>query len=369
MIHLVGLPHTQLSPDYSSCAFTAKAFGFLTLMELCGREVTAYWGGSDTGGGRSFVSIVDPEDQVEWFGAAEDVRNDPAGSIEFDAKKDYWQFFNKGVIAAIKERIKPGDIVAIVGGNIQQSVANAFMRDHSIIEPCAGYEGICGGTFVCFESYAWMHYIYGRNQISDGRFMDVVIPGWVDIDDFIYGERNSAKPYLLYLGRMTERKGVQLAADIAEEAGLKIRMAGSGDCIPTGDHVEYMGPVSRKTRAILLSEASALLAPTIYVEPYGTVHVEALVSGCPVITTDFGGFTDTDQTYRFRSMAEAIAMASAYGKGLSNTTEQRAERARKARARMSDQVIVPKWVAWLDRIDAVRDGRNGFYAGTKRGQL
>jgi hypothetical protein len=88
MIHLVGLPHTQLSPDYSSCAFTAKAFGFLTLMELCGREVTAYWGGSDTGGGRSFVSIVDPEDQVEWFGAAEDVRNDPAGSIEFDAKKD-----------------------------------------------------------------------------------------------------------------------------------------------------------------------------------------------------------------------------------------------------------------------------------------
>ena len=42
-----------------------------------------------------------------------------------------------------------------------------------------------------------------------------------------------------------------------------------------------------------MCKAKALLSPTRYIEPLGAVALEAMASGCPVISTDWGGFTDT----------------------------------------------------------------------------
>lgn len=369
-VHLVGLPHTGLSRTFSSCAFTSKALGLCRILGHLDVPLTVYWGGRSHSaeGLTGYVSLLDDDEQSVWFGDLRSRVNDPAGSIEFDAKKDYWRYFNHWAIKSIKEFIEPGDIVAVVGGNVQQEIVNEFLPTHSVIEPFAGYEGICHGTFVCFESYAWMHWIYGRHGINDGRFMDTVIPGYIDTEDFFYDKR-AVPSYLLYLGRMTARKGVQLAADIAEEAGLKIIMAGAGDCIPKGEHVEYVGPVGPTTRAALLSSATMLLAPTLYIEPYGTVHVEALASGCPVLTTDFGGFTDTPGTLRFRQMAEAVNYVTMYDTDGWNGREKRRTRSLETKERLSLSNLAHRWGQWLGLIDAVRDGRNGFYAGTKRGQV
>ena len=97
--------------------------------------------------------------------------------------------------------------------------------------------------------------------------------------------------YYLYIGRMIERKGVHIASQVCKELGVKLIMAGSGNEIP--EYGEYIGPVNAEQRADLMGKAIATFVPTLYIEPFGNVNIESQACGTPVITTDWGAFTET----------------------------------------------------------------------------
>ena len=46
-----------------------------------------------------------------------------------------------------------------------------------------------------------------------------------------------------------------------------------------------------------MSKARATIVATTYLEPFGTVHVESMLSGTPPVTTDFGVFPETIPDY------------------------------------------------------------------------
>jgi glycosyltransferase involved in cell wall biosynthesis len=59
-------------------------------------------------------------------------------------------------------------------------------------------------------------------------------------------------------------------------------------------NLHYMEPIhgSQAARADLLGNALAVLMPSRYVEPFGSVAAEALLCGTPVLTSPFGAFTE-----------------------------------------------------------------------------
>lgn len=100
----------------------------------------------------------------------------------------------------------------------------------------------------------------------------------------VFAERNRT---FLFVGRLDGDKGVDLLAKAARQAGVPLRVIGSGPlaAVLAQDfpEVELVGWKSREEIAELCRDARALVLPTRSRETFGLAALEALTSGLPVI--------------------------------------------------------------------------------------
>jgi glycosyltransferase involved in cell wall biosynthesis len=125
-----------------------------------------------------------------------------------------------------------------------------------------------------------------------------VIHHGVDIDTHPLGVGDGG--YALFLGRMSPDKGVHTAARVAREAGTPLRIAAKmrepaerayfrEEVEPLlGDGIEYVGEVAGPDKLELLRDATCLLNPIDWDEPFGMVMIEAMACGTPVVATPRG---------------------------------------------------------------------------------
>jgi glycosyltransferase involved in cell wall biosynthesis len=307
--------------------------------------------------GATLVSCLDNKSRIMIFGKDDDNR------LSFWPTDEQSRLFNEHAIAAMRPRISPRDLILSFGGSTHKLILDAF-PNHLRCEPGVGYQGIIT-NHCAFESYAWMHWVYAKREINDGRWFDCVIPNYFDPAEFKLGD--GPRDYLLFLGRLISRKGPHIASQIAEAAELELVVAGAGGTQLGNDIVAsevtiknatYMGTVDVEERAELLSNARALLVPTTYIEPFGGVAVEAMMSGTPVISSDWGAFTETIQEgisgFRFHTISEAIA-------AVEKTKFLVPEKVREyAINNYSLEAIAPKFKIWFNRLNSLWD--KGWYA-------
>ena len=290
--HVLGIPHTVTGPEYNACAFTQKVVKFCKMMSSRGHHVIHY--GHEN-------SVVECSEHVT-------VTSDivlQASYGDYDWKKGFFKHsasdlahkvFTANTIIEVQKRKKSGDFLLCFWGVGHKEIAESHL-DMLIVEPGIGYPDTFA-SFRIFESYAVLHGIMGKEAVSNCghmRWYDVVIPNYFDPGDFEF--KDSKKDYVLYLGRVYNGKGVDIAIQATEIAGKKLVIAGQGGLDTLGlseapKHVEIFGYANKEDRKRLMSEASCLIIASQYNEPFGGVMVEAMMSGTPVVTVDWGAATE-----------------------------------------------------------------------------
>lgn len=284
--HLLGLAHLPTSREYRPCAYTQKVVKMATMLKNLGHTVFFYGGEGSQVECDEFIQVLSNQTRRECYG-------------DYDWKKEFFkhdpndlahQTFNQNAIPAINARKRPGDFLLCPMGNYDQVIADAVGIPFTV-ESGIGYTGIFS-KYRVFESYAWMHHVYGLMHQDDGSWYDVVIPNYFDPKDFPY--QSDKGDYALFIGRLIPRKGYEVAIQVTKELGIPLIVAGQGDLPENcGTHVTHIGAVGPEKRAELMGKAKMVFTPTYYIEPFGGVAVESQMCGTPVISTDWGVFTET----------------------------------------------------------------------------
>lgn len=312
--HLLGLAHSKTTKDWVLCPMTQLTYKMAQMLTDMGHEVYHYGTEGSNPPCTEQVDVLTEKVQKQAYG-------------DWDPKKQLWiqnggdlayTTFRKNAIDEILLRKEPKDILLASIGNWQKEVSEK--TGILTVEPYVGYIG-CFAKFKVFPSYAWMHHLYGmmtkssKENFATGQWYDAVIPHYFNPDDFEFSDKK--EDYFFYVGRFITRKGVHVASQVTERLGAKLVAAGQllypdkkEECLHQlgmdKPHVEYVGTVNREERNKLMARAKAVFVPSLYLEPFGKVVVEALLCGTPVITTDWGAFPEIvkhgEVGYRCRAM-------------------------------------------------------------------
>jgi glycosyltransferase involved in cell wall biosynthesis len=322
-LHLPAVPHTVTHNDFSHCAFTGKVLRFPAMMRSRGFEVYHYGvEGSDT----------KATEEIELFTKAEwdQLRIDsykmlhPDLSIEdinkrLNDKKSFigdlanwstplYRQFNERFRVQLEKyyRSCATDIVCLPFGRTHEDAISGL--NVIAVETGIGYPDSYK-PFRIFESYAHLHVTMAleKKQCDHYWFM---IPNYYNILEWPLNLYPNKKK-IGFFGRICNIKGCHIIVEIAKKfLDIDFIFCGQGDPTPyltESSNIIYKPPIHGEERGEFLNDLVALIAPTLYIEPFCGVNVEAQLCGTPVITNEIGAFTETIEPFKTGMLCHTLA--------------------------------------------------------------
>jgi len=246
-----------------------------------------------------------------------------------------------------------GPVAAALGGAVETPVV------HTVHGPLVGADG------ELYVSLARVAPEVGLISVSLNQRKPQPDLPWIAtchnaLDLGAYPVHTERGEYLLFLGRMSADKGCHRAVEVAQEAGVPLRIAGKMRepaereyfeeyvAPHLGGGIEYLGETSHGKKVALLQNARATLFPIEWEEPFGLVMIESMACGTPVIATRWGAVPEVIEHGRsglivddYREMAGALAEADAL---------EPLECRRSAEERFSAERMVQEYVAAYEAV-------------------
>ena len=315
-VHILSVPHNPSHKDFSHCAFSQKARKLAYMADYAGWEAYHYGNELSEVECTEHVTVTTEADLVEDYG---DFRSQ-TNLANWGSHQYVYKMFYLRAEHEIRKRFQPNDIICYVFGSGLRPLYDRLQDLQGAIhcESGIGYYRPYA-PYRVYESPAGMHFNLGIAQgwydhwdrLTDEQkkqrpldpnteihhawmqWYDAVIPNSFDLEDFEYSQTHD--DYFLCLGRVMPGKGIEIAMRAAHALGKKLIVAGQGDFetnmgFKPWDNVEVVVGVDVDQRKELLANCKALFCLSTYPEPFGGVHIEAAMSGKPVISTDIGAY-------------------------------------------------------------------------------
>jgi glycosyltransferase involved in cell wall biosynthesis len=146
-----------------------------------------------------------------------------------------------------------------------------------------------------YEFYPQAHYVAISQFQRERENMPQIrtIHHGVDMEKYPLQEKKG--DYLAFLGRIAPLKGTHVAIEIAQKAGVPLKIAGEVQPMYReyfeskikphldGKFIEYVGEADLASKNELLGNARAMLFPIQWNEPFGLVMIESMAKGTPVL--------------------------------------------------------------------------------------
>lgn len=288
-LHLIGIFHTIHNQAFSHCAFTGKALRFSRMLQMYDYDVIEYANEGSESEAKEKVVMLTQKEYDELIGQRD--KKAFHGDLAAVGTKHH-TLFEQRLVEALKKRVKPKDIICHPFGHAHSRLLQDFPKNIHV-ETGIGYPTLVKGTMRIFESNAWRHYHCAKED-RQGTNYEWVIPNYFEIKD--WEPKYEPGSYYAFLGRISHCKGLDTIHEIAKYVDKPIVLCGQGDHkIWSHPNIQYWGPLTGTQRSEFMRNAICSLMPTNFIEPFGGSGVEGMLCGTPLVSTDYGAFTETVQ--------------------------------------------------------------------------